>query len=168
MGMGLTTWAMLVNRFFSSAVHLQPDLSSTQLPFLLRLSLCRRPISLHPDRRPKSRNPFSRSLTALQFVNRPPSLRRLRLRPGKIRSLLPLLPRRGRSILANVPHCPPTAPKSRPPTPLSPLWSHPSRRLVRTISVSGPPSHQDRCGPICRRPSVCNPRQQPSPGQPGQ
>ena len=25
MGMGLTTWAMLVNRFFSSAVHLQPD-----------------------------------------------------------------------------------------------------------------------------------------------
>ncbi len=25
MGMGLTTWAMLVNRFFSSAVRLQPD-----------------------------------------------------------------------------------------------------------------------------------------------
>jgi amidase len=66
------------------------------------------------------------------------------------------------------PALPPTAPKSRPPTPLSPLWSRPSRRLVRTISVSGPPSHQDRCGPICRRSSVCNPPQQPSPGQPGQ
>ena len=25
MGMGLTTWAMLVNRFFSSAVRLEPD-----------------------------------------------------------------------------------------------------------------------------------------------
>ena len=25
MGLGLTTWAMLVNRFFSSAVRLQPD-----------------------------------------------------------------------------------------------------------------------------------------------
>jgi hypothetical protein len=25
MGMALTTWAMLVNRFFSSAVRLQPD-----------------------------------------------------------------------------------------------------------------------------------------------